>query len=271
MKTSIVKYLNNGRFLSFGLSLIYLLCIYMLSLYSSSDRIIFLDVGEGDATLIYKGSKYYLVDGGPNKKVLFEMGRFMRPWERKIDAVIITHPHADHISGLRYIIQRFDIGSIVANKVCFHSELWEDTLLPKAKQCSNFQNIPFKLFCMPLGKWTGACYSSPTGNVNNDGIVISGVLQGKSFLIMGDAEIPVEKYLIRRNLVTSHDILRAGHHCSKTSSSLSFVKMVKPSLAICSVGRFNRFHHPSEVVIDRFNNMGAVVRRTDVDGSIEVK
>ncbi len=252
-------------------SIVYLLCIYALSLYSSVDKIIFLDVGEGDATLISKNSKYYLIDGGPDKKILFEMGKFMKPWERKIDTIIITHPHADHISGLRYVVQRFEVKKIVANKVCFHSELWEDILLSKSKQCSDFCDIPFKLFCMPLGKWNGTCYSSMTGNVNNDGIVISGTVNKKSFLVMGDAEIPVERYLIRENLLITYDVLRAGHHCSKTSSSLIFVKTVKPSLAICSVGRFNRFHHPSKVVIDRFEKMGIMVKRTDNDGSIVVK
>ena len=271
MKTFILRSLNNGRFLLFMISIVYLLCIYALSLYSSVDKIIFLDVGEGDATLIYKNSKYYLVDGGPSKKVLFEMGKFMNPWERKIEAIIITHPHADHISGLRYVVQRFEVKKIVANKVCFHSELWESVLLTKSKQCSNSRDVPFKLFCMPLGRRSDNCYSSLTGNVNNDGIVISGVVNGKSFLIMGDAETPVEQYLIRRNLLTTYDILRTGHHCSKTSSSLIFIKTVKPSLAVCSVGRFNRFHHPSKVVIDRFEKMGIVVKRTDVDGSIVVK
>ena len=270
VKTFILNFFKNSKVIIFIISLMYVVTIYIHSLISNRNYVAFLDVGEGDATLIHNNYGYILIDGGPNKKVLFELGKFMYPWEREFKLVIATHPHADHITGLQYIQQYYTFEKIIVNKVCFDSKAWSQ-ILNESENCKNEYLYGVQIICMPLGKQEYVCSKSLNGNVNNDGVIVVSNVSRRKFIIMGDAESSVENYLINKKLISSVDILRAGHHCSKTSSSIKFLKEIDPEIAICSVGLYNRFHHPNQIVLDRFKEQNIEIKRTDLDGSVVIK
>ena len=268
-KTFIINLFKNSKVIFLVGTLLYLFSLYIYSYIYNSNEVVFLDVGEGDAELIKNNYGYIIIDGGPNKKVLFEMSKFMFPWERNIDLMIASHPHADHITGLMFILDRYNVKKVVVNKVCFESNNW-NKLIKKGEQCQSKKYEGLVLTCMPLGELKKNCRNSLSGNVNNAGIIVNTVINNKRFLFMGDAEFENERFLIKENRLEHVDILKAGHHCSKTSSSIQFLKYIKPQIAICSVGKHNKFHHPSNVILSRFKENKIDVKRTDVDGSIVI-
>ena len=231
------------------------------------------DVGQGDAALIRlpKG-KTVLIDGG-EKRPYFDNGErviapcLRRQGIRKLDLVILTHPHNDHVGGLTYFLNHFRVSSIITAGTDFNSELYRDFLKSIEKH-----GVPHRIVTAPDSIFFPGIKMlilSPTReiknsdrNVNNQSIVVRIAYGGIRLLLTGDAERAVENDLISQKRCLRSDGLKVGHHGSITSSTRFFLERVAPKYAVISVGEYNRFGHPSDIVIQRLREMD-----TDADFS----
>ena len=187
-----------------------------------------------------------------------------------IDYLVGTHPHADHIGGLSEVINKFDIGNIYMPKCVSTSKTYENLLetilnnnlsVKTAKSgvsILNEKDLKINILS-PVKEYS---------DLNNCSAVIKLTYKNRSFLFMGDAEEAVEVDITED---VAADVIKVGHHGSDTSSSYEFVQRVNASYAIISVGEDNQYDHPYEFIIERWENSGARVYRTDLDGSIIVK
>lgn len=231
----------------------------------------YLDVGQGDATLIIlPNQEVMLIDAGERSK-----GAFVREYIedlgiRKIDYLVGTHPHTDHIGGLEEVINNFDIGSIYMPRASSTSKTFESLLNTineknlKVKSAKSGVNIIDEDgLKIDIVAPNSVKYSS----LNNYSAVIKITYKNNKFLFMGDAEEVSEKE-IKEDV--SADVIKIGHHGSNTSSSKEFIARVKPKYAIISVGDGNKYNHPSKDVLKTLEDIGASVYRTDILGTIVI-
>lgn len=234
-------------------------------------RVYCLDVGQGDSILITNNNKTMLIDASTNEmgsrvvKYLNDLGI------KKIDYLVGTHPHEDHIGGLDNVIKNFDIGTIYMPKVQTNTKTFEDVLdainekglkitSPEVGYKFNVGNA----VCEVMNCGTGT--SEEKSNLNLSSIVIRMTYGEQSFLFMGDAETKNEE----ARSWPQTNVLKVGHHGSNTSSSQSFLDQVKPQIAVISVGKGNKYGHPKQVILDRLNKMGIKIYRTDESGTIKI-
>lgn len=247
---------------------------FLLGVFNfSQTQISFLDVGQGDCILIktYKG-KYILIDGGPDLNSIYQIGKNMRSVS-EFSFVVLTHPHADHINGLMYLYDRFSFNTILINDVSYENEVWEDFKEKcEVNECVDMgasQELSVKIDDLVIDFWAPVC-NGFVRNVNNCSIVTTIKYSNWDFILMGDAEKEEEELFMTQHGERSQsiEVLKAGHHCSRTASSEEFVEYIKPDIVICSVGVDNQFKHPHEETIDLFNSKSINVLRTDYLGSI---
>jgi len=223
-------------------------------------EIVFLDIGQGDAILIQRGTTQILVDGGPDAGVVAKLGKYMPFWDRAIEMVILSHAHSDHYAGLIDVFDRFQVKQFVWSGAEEEAEDFEVFLeMLAAENCSvqlASKDRDFRLgeiyldVLFPL--IPDQFLDQSEENLNNTSIVIKVSSPEKSVLLTGDAEIPVEEELLRYPVYVSAEILKAGHHGSKTSSSELFISAVDPVEVVFCAGEGNKFNHPSSQVVDRF-------------------
>jgi len=234
----------------------------------------FLDIGQGDSIFIESpNGNQMLVDGGPNARVLRELGKLMPFYDRTLDIVLATHPDQDHIGGLPDVLKRYTVKNIL------RSGAQNDTNIFRAlNEAVEDEDAPTVLarrwMLIDFGDGVYAEVLSPDRDVShsdpNDASVVLHVIYGStSFLLTGDAPQAVEHYLVSldRTMLQS-DVLKAGHHGSKTSSSQLFLGFVSPEYGVISAGRDNRYGHPHQEVLDRFAALGIPIMSTATSGTI---
>lgn len=233
------------------------------------------DVGQGDALFLeLSDGNQILIDGGPDKSVLSKLGRAMLPWDRDIDLLILTHPHADHVDGLLEVAKRYTVGAVIESGA-LHSipeyaewrELVRSRGIPVISARAGQRIIGSDGFSLDLLAPFGSENGKSFKNIHDAMIVMKLSYASTSAMLMGDAEQKIEYKLVRRyggNLRS--DVLKVGHHGSKTSTSDAFLEAVSPAYAAISVGRKNRYGHPAQEVLDRLKRAGIRISRTDYDG-----
>ena len=238
-------------------------------------RVIVLDVGQGDAIfLIDSSGKKILVDGGGGDYVVYSISDYLHPRDRIIDIVILTHPHEDHLSGLIDILERFKVKEVLYYPACYNSNLYKyflylDENIVIIDNEFSFQGNSFSLdLLFPLEEVEEGCVEF--SNVNNASIVLKLLSDSGTMLLTGDAEHEVEDWLMRNysREDLKVDVLKAGHHCSRTASSQRFLEYIQPSYAICCVGEDNRFGHPHREVIENFEKLNIKYDLTYKTGDI---
>ena len=244
-------------------------------------RITVLDVGQGDSILVEGGrGGRMLIDGGPNPdRLLVELDRRLPPWDRRIDILVLTHPHEDHVAGMPLLLERYRIGRIYETGMrgpgpgyaAFARDLAASptphgTLATGAR--ITLDDIHLQVLWPDPGRVPREPPDAGRG-INDVSVVLLGEVSGRRFLLTGDVEDDVDPILAARGLPTV-DILKVAHHGSATASTPAFLDSVRPAVAIVSAGAGNPYGHPARSTIDRLSATGARVLRTDTDGSVGV-
>lgn len=239
------------------------------NIYSNNLIIHYIDVGQGDSIFIeLPNHKSILIDAGEassSEKII----NYIKDLDyTKIDYVVSTHPHADHIGGLAKVIDTFDIGNIYMPKVVATSKTYENLL-------TTISNKNLKIKTGKAGveiikeDELEAVIVAPNKekypSYNNYSIVVKLIYGNTSYLFTGDAE-EISENEIKNNIDV--DVLKVGHHGSNTSSSIEFLKRVTPEYAIISVGENNKYNHPSESTIENLKKYTNNIYRTDLNGTI---
>ena len=243
-------------------------------------RISVLDVGQGDAILVELQGRRMLIDGGPDPaRLSVELDALIPSWDRKIDVLVASHPHEDHLAGLPRLLDRYQIRSILGAETRGGgpaSASWRELLLNR--QVTYHTVTTGTAFMLGSARlevlWPDQAalkYEPADGGsaLNNRSIVLRLDVSGFSALFTGDIESNVDA-LIARRLEGPVDLLKAPHHGSATASSRTLLNAADPRLSVISVGDKNSYGHPAPATIDRLGERGGAVLRTDLDGTVSV-
>lgn len=229
-------------------------------------QIYYFDVGQADSSLIIANDKTMLIDCGNNEDGPLLVNYIQALGIQKIDYLIGTHPHEDHIGGMDDIINNLDIGTIYMPDVTTNTNTFESVLEAISNKALTISTCNIgDTFVLGDGIATIMSVSNEDeSDLNLNSIVIRFVFGNQSFLFMGDAEEKNEAEITW----PATDVIKIGHHGSDTSTSEKFINAVKPKVAIISVGKDNTYNHPSSDVISRLQKLGTTIYRTDESGTI---
>lgn len=230
-----------------------------------------LDIGQGDGILITTPvGQRILVDGGPDLTLLERLGEELPFLDRGIDLMILTHSDADHVTSLPAVIERYKVKKILMTGVDAYSSRYRafldaidkgdaEVILADSSNDIDLGDGLVLDVLWPIESMLGQNVEAP----NNASIVAKLIWKDHEVLLTGDIEEEVERELLVHGVDVSSDILKVAHHGSKTSSSTGFLLAVNPDLALISVGKENNFGHPHQEILDRYENMGIKIKRTD--------
>jgi competence protein ComEC len=244
-------------------------------------RIIVLDVGQGDAILIEgaHGGRV-LLDSGPDPNVLMvALDERLPPWDRRLDAVVLTHPHEDHVAGAALLIDRYRVGRVyepgmegpgpgyaAARAAITRRGVPVATLA--AGDHLAIDGAAFEVLWPDRGRVPKRPSDGGTA-INNVSIVLLGDIAGRRVLLTGDIEQAIDPVILGRGLGPV-DFLKVAHHGSATASTGAFLDAARPAVAVISAGAGNPYGHPAPATVERLKVHGARVLRTDHDGSVEI-
>ncbi len=264
--------------------IVILFCFNFLAWYavfeisSQSLKVVFFDIGQGDAIFIETPKRtQILIDGGPSKKIVEKLGQELPFFDRTIDFIIATHPDSDHISGLVEVLKSYRVDLVGGTGIKgstaefqeFSNEIEENksgkVVLRKGQKIFIGKNLYFEVLA-PLEDFEG----KTAKDYNTSSLVLKMAYGKSTFLFTGDAPISIEKKLAEEGSDISSQVLKIGHHGSKTSTSDLFLEKVSPEIAVIQVGKDNRYGHPSPEVLERLAKYGIKVMRTDQVGDIKL-
>lgn len=233
----------------------------------------FIDVGQGDCELIADNGKYALIDcgeyaeGGKVVSYLDSLG------VEKLDYIIATHPHSDHIGYMGRIINRYEVGTVIM------ADMREDmipatTSYIKMLEAIDKKDIPVifpevnESFTLGKGELKVLSPVKDYDDLNNYSVTVKYTYGDNSFLFTGDIEELAERDILDYGCDVSADVLKVAHHGSRTSSTKAFIQAVNPSYGVIEVGKGNDYNHPHSQTLKLFKKLGIEVLRTDLSGSI---
>lgn len=240
----------------------------------------FLDVGQGDSIFIdAPNGNQILLDGGPDKKVLRELSGVMPFYDREIDLLAFSHPHMDHITGLIDVLNRYSVAGFLSSGTKTQTpEYFAFRKYLEAQPPSEIKEIIAERgMTVDLGDDVYLDVLLPVGDATNlephDGMMVTRLRYGNTaILFTGDMEQGLENYLVSLDgTKLKSDILKVGHHGSKTSTYESLLGNVSPKYAVISDGKNNSYHHPNPETLKRLTDFGIPILRTDESGTITFK
>lgn len=233
----------------------------------------FIDVGNADCILVRQEDKTMLIDAGERKSKTVVQQYLQTYGVEKFDLVIATHPHADHIGGMAYILENYPVERFVMSYM-------DEEHTPTTASYENMlealieknipvdEAVPGAVYELGTARLQILAPYEPDADANNISVVTRLTFGDKAFLFTGDAETSVEKQLISGDYSLKADVLKLGHHGSNTSNSTAFLRQVAPDFAVITCGENNEYGHPQQEVIDRLTRQEMTVYRADVDGHI---
>jgi len=277
IRAGLQKNLNKGTAVSLSLLVAILSVSWNMGQPDGQLHIIFMNVGQGDATLIVTpNGRQLLIDGGLYPSVLNDqLGRQIPFWDREIDMMVATHPDADHVSGLVEVFDRYAIGRLITDgEGLGESPIYDEVLL--AAETANTPIHPAKageMIHLDAGVRLEVLHPGDSLDMesrNENSVSMRLVYGSFTFLFTGDAEDRAEREMLATELPLQSLVFKAGHHGSGSSSTLPFLEAVRPQIIVVSAGVDNRFGHPHPEMLARAEAIGAAVLRTDELGTIEV-
>lgn len=249
-----------------GLVLAATLLFVLVGVWDRADgrlHVYFLDVGQGDAIyIVTPGGKQILVDGGPEfGGAARELAARLPPWDRSLDLVAASHLDVDHSRGLLRVLDGYKTGAIVAGLPDPDSHLypqWQKAVeqgnhsllhLSAGQEMAPDEGVSLTVLYPPAVPLRG-----PAWNSNNNSLVLRLFYGEVSFLLTGDIEEEAERYLARTAADLESDVLKAGHHGSRSSTTAAFLRAVKPQWAVISAGAENQYGHPHADVVERLED-----------------
>ncbi|MEK7545293.1 MAG: MBL fold metallo-hydrolase [Patescibacteria group bacterium] len=269
------------------IAVIILLSVFCWKIFSAFPdgrfHISFLDVGQGDSMLLKTArGQMILVDSGPGSRVMEALSKnpLVGPFDRYFDAIIVTHFETDHGEGFLSVLDSYDVGRIFINGELRGSEL-ESGFFRRAKE----KDIPVfvvrsdldlqiddETFVDFVYPFFGRVEHYNGKSLNNTSVSLRVIHGGKPILFSGgDMEFPLEeKLLTRKSLNLSAEVFKVSHHGSKGTNSDTFLRAVHPKIAVISCGFHNRYGHPHAEALSRLSAVGASIRRTDLEGTVDI-
>lgn len=237
-------------------------------------KIHFIDVGQGDAALIELHGYTTLIDAGPNSSAERLVNYLKEEDIKSIDYIIATHPDEDHIGGMDEVLRNFEVKNFYAPKIIKNTETFK-AMIKELKKENLKINVPYKGMELDLGEEANLTFLTPVeyggDNDNNSSLVTKISFKESSIIFMGDCESEVERHLLKESNLIESNIIKLGHHGSKSSTSIEFLKKVDPDYAIISCGKNNKYGHPHKETIDKLDKLNIKYFRTDLDGSIIIR
>lgn len=242
---------------------------------SAGDSLVFCDVGQGDGFIVISGKNQVLFDGGVGTKISQCMAKYIPIWDRKLEAVVLTHPQKDHMEGQIDVFKRFDVSKVIYTGAEAEGSLFEEWSNTRFKEgAENFElrrgdkfvagNFSFEVL-WPTKSFMDLWKIAPGSDLNETSFVIR--LSKSNFCAYLTGDITVE--LLEPLIDKSCQILKVGHHGSKTSTNHALVNKIKPAISIIQLGR-NNYGHPHKEVIDAFGLSGSKILRNDLEGDIKI-
>jgi len=257
------------------------LIVWQIIFYLNKDNsleVTFFDIGQGDAIFIetpYKNQ--ILIDGGPNSMILKKLAKEMPFWDKTIDLIILTHPEADHMTGLLSVLESYNVKRILWTGVVRNTsqyEKWKEMIEKENAEiiiAHSSQEIRIGKVSLDILYPFESLEGEEIKNSNDTSIVSRLSFGDNSFLFTGDAtKVSENKIISKEDGNLNSDVLKVGHHGSKTSTSQEFLENVLPDIAIISCGRDNSYKHPHEIVLKNLEEFGIKILRTDQDGDIKI-
>ncbi len=234
-------------------------------------KVTYVDVGQGDSTLITTpDGKNILIDGGEADQNI--SGKLKSMGVTSLDTIFATHAHSDHIGGLPAVIESIKTGQVVMNGLPYTTKTFENLIDAISQKNVGYKEVK-RGDQLTIGG-VNFLVLNPAGDLgddqNNNSVVLLATYKKASFLFMGDAEHDAESSIMGSGLPVKADILKAGHHCSSTSSSPAFVDKVRPMIAVCFVGAGNTYGHPHKETLATYASRKIPLYVTEYVGSVTV-
>lgn len=262
-------------------SLIFVTVLVFIAVYqkdSQKPRVIFLDVGQGDAILVtLPGDNQILIDGGPSGRISSKLSSYIPFYDKDIELAILTHPHSDHLNGMVSVFKDYNVKNFIWSGANYESRLYSNFIevlkqeggnvyLAKAGDIVSYGNQPILKIIHPLE----VLFGKSLKDIHDSDVISELDLGNKKFLLMGDSNEVVESRIVTSNSIVDVDVLKVGHHGSKTATSPRLLQAAKPEEAVISVGN-NSYGHPTSIVLSNLSKIGAKIFRTDQAGDIIYK
>jgi competence protein ComEC len=243
-------------------------------------RMTVLDVGQGDAILLEgPAGGRILVDGGPDPDLLLrQLDARLPAWDRRLDLMILTHPHEDHVAGLALLLDRYRVTATAEpgmlgpgpGYAAFRAALGRSLRPHRSLYRGDHLTLDGARIevAWPIAGTVPERPSDDSTGINNVSIVLDVRFGHRRWLLNGDVEQGVDPSLLASGLGGRVDALKVAHHGSRTASTAAFLDAVRPAVAIVSAGSGNPYGHPAAATLDRLRAVGARVLRTDLDGSV---
>ncbi len=264
--------------------LIVLIFWFVLEKENQKAQVVFLDVGQGDSQLVLlPGDVQIIIDAGPSGNISAKLAQYLPFYDKDIELAILTHPHADHVRGFISIFRDYNVRNFMLAGANYESRVYADFMAALKSEGSNIYlaragdsvrfnehsvsiKEPLLKILAPIRETFGVSFKS----IHDSNVIGQLNLGNKKFLLMGDAEMELEQELIVSKAIKDIDVLKIGHHGSKTSTSEKILQIAQPEEAIIQVGR-NSYGHPTPSVLDRLTKFGIKIFRNDQLGDIVYK
>ena len=269
------KLIKNSK--PFLLIFLFLVALAIWSTYlqepDSNLHVIALDVGQGDAILVQKENFQLLIDGGPDNSVIEELGKFMPLEDKTIEMMILTHPHADHVSGLVEVLKRYKVKEVSYYNSDFKSNIFEEFKNEISRQNIHVENpsIEKKAVVLPdielTYLWPNSNFKDE--NINNESLVFRLKYNKFSAVFAGDCELVCWSELLAKNPQVDSDLLKVSHHGSSNGTTKDVVDRISPTFAVISLGQENKYGFPHKAVVEMLSDANTTIYRTDKNSSVD--